>query len=61
MHAVGQVFPRGDRSPAIEPVGERRLAAALGAELAADGLTVGRSLRVSSGFYISQVLEVARP
>ncbi len=61
MHAVGQVFPRGDRSPAIEPIGERRLAAALGAELAADGLTVGRSLRVSSGFYISQVLEVARP
>ena len=27
MHAVGRLFPRGDRAPAIEPVGEARSAA----------------------------------
>ena len=25
MHAVGRLFPRGERAPAIEPVGEQRL------------------------------------
>ena len=27
MHAVGRLFPRGDRAPAIEPVGEQKIAA----------------------------------
>ena len=25
MHAVGRLFPQGDRAPAIEPVGEQKL------------------------------------
>jgi magnesium-protoporphyrin O-methyltransferase len=59
MHAVGQVFPRGNRSPAIEPVGE----AALRRHLAADPTLVnwqpGRGARVARGFYISQAMELA--
>jgi magnesium-protoporphyrin O-methyltransferase len=57
MHALGQLFPRGDRSPAIEPISERRLSGAL----TEAGLKVGRTRRVSRGFYISQALEVSRP
>jgi magnesium-protoporphyrin O-methyltransferase len=58
MHAIGQFFPRGDRSPAIEPVAERRLARLVAAGL--PGWACGRTRRVSAGFYISQALEVRR-
>lgn len=60
MHAVGKLFPRGDRAPAIEPVGEgvlhRRLEVALGGE----GWTRPRTRRIESGFYKSQALEMVR-
>ncbi len=58
MHAVGQVFPRGDRSPAIKPVGESVLRRLIAAEPALDGWRVGRSRRITRGFYISQALEL---
>lgn len=58
MHAIGQFFPRGDRSPAIEPVAERRLARLVTADL--PGWQPGRSRRIAAGFYISQALEVRR-
>ncbi len=54
MHAAGKLFPRGDKSPAIEPVPP----AAIRRRLAASGLTLGASERVASGFYISQMQEV---
>jgi len=54
MHATGKLFPRGDRAPAIEPVSPARI----GGLLAASGLRLGRTERVSGGFYISQALEV---
>ena len=57
MHRAGRIFPRGDRAPAIVPVGEadlRRRAAAL------PGLRIGRSHRVNSGFYLSQSFELRR-
>jgi magnesium-protoporphyrin O-methyltransferase len=60
MHAVGRFFPRGDRAPAIEPVAESALRRLLRTD---DGLTqwqVGRTQRVSSGFYTSQALELKR-
>ncbi|MDT7953152.1 MAG: magnesium protoporphyrin IX methyltransferase [Acetobacteraceae bacterium] len=56
MHAAGQLFPRGDRSPAIEPVTPGRIRKLL----EADGLCTLRSDRVAGGFYISQALEVVR-
>jgi len=60
MHAVGRLFPRGDRAPAIQPVGT---AALLEGISASDGLAawrVGRSHRVARGFYISQAVELVR-
>lgn len=60
MHAIGQLFPRGDRSPAIEPVSDRRLQSRIGADPRFASLKIGRTERVSSGFYISQALELVR-
>ena len=60
MHALGRLFPRGDRAPAIEPVGERALRRALGAGPALAGWRTGRTHRVASGFYTSQAQELVR-
>jgi magnesium-protoporphyrin O-methyltransferase len=60
MHAVGRLFPRGDRAPAIEPVRERTITRLLGAQL---GLTSWRQARthlVMTGFYMSQAKELVR-
>ena len=56
MHAVGRLFPRGDRAPAIEPVRERLLRTLVGH--AAPAARIGRGARVSSGFYTSHAWEV---
>jgi magnesium-protoporphyrin O-methyltransferase len=56
MHAVGRFFPRGDRAPAIEPVRPTHLTRLLDTRL--QTMRIGRSERVSSGFYTSQGLEV---
>jgi magnesium-protoporphyrin O-methyltransferase len=58
MHAVGRVFPRGDRSPAIEPVADGTLRRLISAEPSLDGWLVGRSRRIARGFYISQAMEL---
>jgi magnesium-protoporphyrin O-methyltransferase len=58
MHAVGQLFPRGNRSPAIEPVAERIVTRLAGSDL--PGWAIRRSHRVSRGFYISQAQELVR-
>jgi magnesium-protoporphyrin O-methyltransferase len=60
MHAVGQVFPRGNRSPAIEPMGEAALARAIEGQPGLASWQAGRSARITRGFYISQALELAR-
>lgn len=54
MHAVGQVFPRSDRSPAIQPVGAARLTRAL----SGPAWCPARSHRVATGFYISEAMEL---
>lgn len=56
MHAVGRVFPRGNRAPAIEPVGEVALRRLIAMDLAK--WRPARSARIASGFYTSQVLEL---
>jgi len=60
MHAVGQLFPRGDRSPGIEPVAPRRLADLLLARPDMTNWRAGQTHRVARGFYISQAMEVMR-
>ncbi len=57
MHEVGKFFPKSDRSPAIVPVAEDDLRGRL-ARL--PGWSVGRTQRISSGFYKSQALELVR-
>ena len=58
MHAVGRLFPRGDRAPAIEPVAEQKLRRLLMADEWLECWQIGRSHRVASGFYKSQALEM---
>ena len=60
MHAVGKLFPRGDRAPAIEPVGEGVLHRRLDAALGVHGWMRLRTQRIQSGFYKSQALELVR-
>lgn len=60
MHLLGRAFPRGDRAPAIEPVGEAALHRLIARESGLAGFGTGRSQRVSSGFYTSQGLELVR-
>ena len=60
MHAVGRFFPRGDRSPAIEPVSERALAQALVGRSTLGNWQLQPSVRIASGFYISQAACLVR-
>jgi magnesium-protoporphyrin O-methyltransferase len=57
-HAGGGA--RGDRAPAIEPVGEGTLNRRLAASLGNNGWKRMRTRRVESGFYKSQALEMVR-
>ncbi|MEM9222681.1 MAG: magnesium protoporphyrin IX methyltransferase [Pseudomonadota bacterium] len=59
-HAVGALFPRGQRAPEIAPVGERKLRNALGAEPDLKSFALAHTERVSSGFYTSQLVELSR-
>ena len=59
MHAVGRLFPRGDRAPAIEPVAEENLRRLIRLEPGLGGWQPERTTRISSGFYTSQAMEIA--
>jgi len=60
MHAIGKLFPRGDRSPAIEPVSPKQLSERLSGSSALFDWRQGRTERVSSGFYTSQAMELIK-
>lgn len=60
MHAVGKLFPRGNRSPAIEPVSPQRLQGLIERDPTLKSWDTGRTLRIKSGFYTSQALELLR-
>ena len=60
LHTVGLIFPRGNRAPAIVPVGEENLRRQIAAEPALAGWTVARTARVMTGFYKSQAFELVR-
>ena len=58
MHSVGRLFPRGDRAPAIEPVAPARIATLLDYTPSLSGWIRCRTLRIESGFYTSQAMEL---
>lgn len=60
MHAAGSVFPRGDRAPSIEPIGEEKLFRQLDTAASLTQWQRGRNHRVKSGFYTSQACELRR-
>lgn len=62
MKAAGKLFPRNDRSPAIEPVKERKMVEAIAESeiLRGEGFNSFRMRKVSTGFYKSQALELKR-
>lgn len=60
MHAVGQLFPRSNRSPAIAPISQSALERHSRSHPELEGWRFARSQRISRGFYISQALEVRR-
>lgn len=57
LWGVGKLFPRGDKSPAIEPQAPKKLRAAL-AKI--EGVKLGGTHRVATGFYISEAQELLR-
>ena len=60
MHGVGQLFPRGNRSPSLSPVDGRALHAALQAQAPLSGWQAARTQRIAQGFYTSQAWEWRR-
>lgn len=60
MHSVGKMFPRSDRSPAIQPVAPSGLERAIAMNAGLAGWAPARSVRVKRGFYISQGMELKR-
>jgi magnesium-protoporphyrin O-methyltransferase len=55
---AGKAFPRSDRSPAIEPIAEDALRRQIAGDPGLASWQAGRTLRVASGFYTSQALEL---
>ena len=60
MHRVGKLFPRGDRAPAIEPVAPARLAKLIARDPRLAGWEIAHQECVTSGFYMSQMMELVR-
>ena len=60
MHAVGQLFPRGNRSPAIAPISVDRLTRNMEKQASLQDWRISQSKRIVSGFYISQAVEARR-
>ena len=61
MHAVGRMFPRGDRAPAIEPVSHGKISRAIAGQPELKAWQQARTHRVMTGFYMSQAKELVRP
>lgn len=57
LWGLGKLFPRGDRSPAIEPQAPKKMRSALSN---LGSVKLGRSHRVATSFYISEAQELTR-
>ena len=60
MHAVGRIFPSGNRSPAIIPVAVSKIQQSLREKLVDEAWEIGRSNRINSGFYLSCAQELKK-
>lgn len=60
MHAVGKLFPRGNRSPAIAPIALQALERRMKGHTPLDDWRIMQSEKIVSGFYISQAVEARR-
>jgi magnesium-protoporphyrin O-methyltransferase len=60
MHAAGRFFPSKNRAPSIEPVAEATLRRLIEADPKLATFAIARTLRIDSGFYTSQALELQR-
>ena len=60
MHAIGKLFPRSDRAPAIEPIAPHNLRRSITTSEALLDWQVSREGRVSTGFYTSQAMELVK-
>ncbi|MDQ0315460.1 magnesium protoporphyrin IX methyltransferase [Amorphus orientalis] len=60
MHAVGRMMPSGNRAPKIVPIWETELRRRIERTSRLGGWEIGRTCRISSGFYTSQALELVR-
>ena len=60
MKSAGKLFPKSDRSPAIEPVRERTLRSLIQSELP-EGTQFVHTKRVNTPFYKSQAVELTCP
>ena len=60
MWSIGKMFPRKDRSPAIEPVKESDLKTRFQNNSELCQWQIGRTQRIKSGFYTSQALELKK-
>lgn len=60
VRAIGGLFPRGDRAPAIEPVKMAALLKGIARDQRLAPFEAARTHRVESGFYTSQALELRR-
>jgi magnesium-protoporphyrin O-methyltransferase len=60
MHAVGRLFPRADRAPAIEPIAENSLRRHLALAASLHDWRPARTRLITSGFYKSQAMELKR-
>jgi magnesium-protoporphyrin O-methyltransferase len=60
MLGMGRLFPRGDRSPAIEPVAPAKLSELMALDPTLAAWRTGRFDLITGGFYKSQALEWVR-
>lgn len=58
MHAIGRMFPRADRAPAIEPVAYEVIRGRLAPGSGPNQWRPARTERIVSGFYTSQLMEM---
>lgn len=58
--AIGQMFPRGDRSPAIQAIVPNKLFERIAASPPLSAWKVTQTQRVKRGFYTSQAVEMIR-